>query len=70
MNDSSAKGCVLKQVFDKYIEDTITDEQTKRVMEYMIKLIMNGAFNRPNRLFGLGGKKNRRPVDFLLKSSR
>ena len=58
---------VLKQVFDKYIEETISDEQTERVLAPVIRLIMNGAFNRPHRFFGLGGRKSQRPVDFLAK---
>ena len=57
------KPSVMKQIFDKYIDETITDEQIIRVLEPVIRLIRKGAFSRPRRLFGLGGKRSSRPVD-------
>ena len=64
MKNSGAKTTVMKQVFDKYIEDTITDEQVNRVLEPIIRLIRQGAFSRPRRFLGLGGRRNARSVDF------
>ena len=43
---------VLKQVFDGYIEDSITDEQILRILEPVFKRIRSGAFDRPRGLFG------------------
>jgi len=37
----------LKQVFDMYIEEEISDEQIQRVLKPVLKLISEGAFNRP-----------------------
>ena len=58
---------VLKQVFDGYIEDTITDEQVWKVLEPVVKLIEQGAFDRPRSIFGLGKPKWTRPVESLFK---
>ena len=40
---------VLSEVFDRYIEDTITEEQLRRVLDPVIKMIMEGKFDRPYR---------------------
>jgi hypothetical protein len=52
------KDTTLKQVFDGYIEDTITEEQVQRVLAPVLRLIRDGAFGRsrwfPGR--GSGGK--------------
>ena len=70
MKKTSAKNTsVLKQVFEKYIEETISDERAARVLEPIIQLIMKGAFNRPHRFFRLGGRKSQRPVDFYFRNS-
>jgi len=47
--NKSAGSSALKQVFDGYIEDTITDEQVWRVLEPVLRLIRQGAFDRPRR---------------------
>jgi len=57
----------LKQVFDKYIEDTVTDEQVEKVLKPVLRLIRSGAFSRPRRLFGFGGRAKARPVESLLR---
>jgi len=43
----------LKQVFDMYIEEEISDEQTRRVLEPVLKMINEGAFSRPRSTFFL-----------------
>ena len=43
---------IIKQVFDGYIEDTITDEQIKRILEPVLRRIRSGAFDRPRKFFG------------------
>ena len=52
----------LKKVFDRYIEDSITDEQVNRVLNLVLSLIEEGRFNRPRRFFGIGGMKKSRSV--------
>ena len=59
------KTSVLKQIFDKYIEDTITEEQINRVLEPVLKLIREGAFDRPRRFFCGGRKEKSRPVEYM-----
>jgi len=41
----------VKQVFDGYIEDTITDEQISRILEPVLKRIKSGAYDHPHGLF-------------------
>ena len=60
---------VLKQVFDGYIEDTVTDEQVQRVLEPVLRLIRDGAFNRPRRIFGQGSRIWSRPVEFFVSKT-
>ena len=60
----------LKQIFDGYIEDTVSNEQIHRVLEPVLRLIGEGAFDRPRRLFGRGRRIGVRPVEFLLKKSK
>ena len=38
---------VLRYVFDWYAENTITNEQVERVLEPVIKMILEGKFDRP-----------------------
>ena len=40
----------LKEIFDHYIEDTITSEQIRRVLEPVLKMIREGKFDRPRRI--------------------
>jgi len=48
----SSEKPVLKQIFDKYVEDSITDEQLFRILEPVLKRIREGAFDRPRGIFG------------------
>ena len=63
-----ARASVMKQVFDGYIEDTITDEQVWRVLEPVFRLIRQGTFDRPRGMFGLGIPIWTRSVEFLFKN--
>lgn len=36
---------VLKTIFDKYAEDTVTDEQVKRILTPIIRMIFEGRFS-------------------------
>lgn len=45
----------LKQVFDIYIEEEISEEQVERVLEPVLKKIYAGAFSRPGSKFRLAG---------------
>ena len=58
-NYGPVKKSAIKTVFDNYIEDTIADEQVRRVLEPVFKLIREGAFDRPRRLFmaGIGRRR-------------
>jgi DNA-directed RNA polymerase specialized sigma subunit, sigma24 homolog len=38
---------VLKQIFDKCAEESHTDEQVKRVLEPVLRMIAEGEFDRP-----------------------
>jgi len=66
-NTTPAKTSVMKQVFDGYIEDTITDEQVYRVLEPVFRLIRQGTFDRPRGMFGLGIPKWTRSVELIFK---
>jgi len=61
----NVKTPVLKQVFDKYVEDTITEEQINRVLEPVVRLIREGAFDRPRRFLCGGRMKKSRPVEYM-----
>lgn len=37
---------VLKQVFDKYAKESITDEQIQRMLAPVIRKIQDGCFDR------------------------
>jgi len=41
----------VKQVFDGYIEDTITDEQIVRILEPVLMRIKSGVYDRPRGFF-------------------
>jgi len=62
-----SKKPTLTQVFDGYIEDTVTDEQVQKVLEPVLRLIRTGAFNRPRKLFDFGGRIKARPVESLFR---
>ena len=66
-NKKTSGKTVLKQVFEGYIEDTITDEQVMKVLEPVLKLIEQGAFDRPRSIFGRGEPVWPRPVETLFK---
>lgn len=40
---------VLKEIFDKYVEDTISEEKIRRVLKPIYKMIHEGMFDRPRR---------------------
>ena len=56
-NNASAGISILKQVFDSYIEDSVTEEQVQRVLEPVFRLILQGTFDRPRRFFFIAGRK-------------
>jgi hypothetical protein len=68
MSIESANGSVLKQVFDMHIEETFTDEQVRRVLEPVLRLIREGAFDRPQPFFAGGRRMRLRPVVMLFKN--
>ena len=37
---------ILKQVFDRYAEESITDEQIQRILDPIIQKIRDGQFDR------------------------
>jgi len=43
---TSPRQTVFKVVYDRYIEDTITEEQVMRVLEPIKKMILEGKFDR------------------------
>lgn len=43
------KTTVLKEIFERYVEDTITEEQVQRVLEPVIRMIREGKFDKPLR---------------------
>jgi len=67
VNKKTSGDTVLKQVFEGYIEDTITDEQVLKVLEPVLKLIEQGVFDRPRSIFGRGKPIWTRPVETLFK---
>jgi hypothetical protein len=64
-SNQSGKKSVLKQVFDRYVEDTISDEQMNRVLEPVLRLIREGAFDRPRGFFYGGRRRKPRPVEYI-----
>jgi len=40
----------LKDLFDAHAEETISDEQIRRVLDPVLKMIKEGRFNRPRRV--------------------
>ena len=45
------KHCELKELFDKYTDDTISDEQVNRVLAPILEMIQEGRFDKNRRLF-------------------
>ena len=39
------KTSALKEIFDRYSEDSITEEQVQRVLEPVLKMIYEGKFD-------------------------
>jgi len=56
-NNTPAGIPILKQVFDGYIEDSVTEEQIQRILEPVFQLILLGTFDRPRRFFLVVGRK-------------
>jgi len=50
-NYSQSGSATMKQVFDRYIEDSITEEQIRRILEPVLRRIREGAFDRPRNIF-------------------
>ena len=46
VTDKSQNKSVIKAIFDRYEEETITTEQVMRVLEPVLKMIMEGKFDR------------------------
>jgi len=44
---------VLKQVFDWYVRESISDEQVHRILEPILQMIREGRFDRPKVSFYL-----------------
>ena len=61
---------VLKQVFDGYIDDTVSNEQICRVLEPVLRLISEGVFDRPRRSFVIRRWLGERPVEYLFGKSK
>ena len=66
-NNRTSSKSVIKQIFEGYIEDTISDEQIRRILEPVLKLINEGAFDKPRGLFGSGIFSLTRSIDFLFQ---
>lgn len=47
--DKTDKKSVLKEIFDIFAEDTITDEQINRILAPVLKLIREGKFRKTRR---------------------
>jgi len=45
--DKPKKSLVLKEIFDKYAEETSSDEQIQRVLEPVLRMIAEGKFDKP-----------------------
>ena len=45
---SPLKTLVLKEIFNWYMDKTVTDEQVQRVLEPVIEMIMKGGFEKEN----------------------
>jgi len=41
----------LKQICDRYIDDSVTEEQVQKVLGPVLILIRSGAFKKPRKLF-------------------
>ena len=47
----SSNCSIIKEIFDKYATDTITDDQVNRVLEPVLNMIREGRFDRNKRLY-------------------
>ena len=47
VSDKPKKSPVLKEIFDKYAEETSSDEQIQRILEPVLRMIAEGKFDRP-----------------------
>ena len=66
-NYEPVRESVMRMVFDSYIEDTITDEQVQRVLGPVFRLIKEGVFDRPRRLFIAGMGRRRGLLNYGLE---
>ena len=46
----SKKKPILTDIFDRYEKDTVTDLQVLRVLEPVLRMIVEGRFERKNKL--------------------
>jgi len=44
--EENPKHCALKELFDRYTDDTIPDEQVNRVLEPILEMIREGRFDK------------------------
>ena len=61
---------VLTRVFEFYVEDSISDEQVTRILEPILKMIEEGAFDRPRNISGRGSSIWARPVELLFNKMK
>jgi len=49
-NNMQGKTTLLGQIFERYAEDTITEERVRRLLEPILKMIYEGKFDKPGKL--------------------
>jgi len=43
------EAAALKRIFDLHAEETITDDQVRRVLDPVLEMIIEGKFEKPRR---------------------
>jgi len=64
-DNETPKPSLLKEIFDKYADDTISDEQIERVLEPIFEKIQKGEFDK-KRSPVVDQLKNRLSAFFVL----
>ena len=50
-NSIECKQSRIRQLFDSYVEETITEEQIQRLLSPVLRMIYNGCFDSPRKWF-------------------
>ena len=67
-NNKMSEKTTLKQIFETYAEESVDDEQVRRVLEPIKKMVNEGRFDRSKEIIFLGKTLNAEHAQMSSKS--